>query len=50
MSKKTSQGDTGHRAVTRRDFVAAIGGLGVGAVLAGTGASVLLQADEVYSI
>ena len=50
MSKKTSQGDTGHRAVTRRDFVAAIGGLGVGAVLAGTGASVLLQADEVYAI
>ena len=50
MSKKTSQGDTGHRAVTRRDFIAAIGGLGVGAVLAGTGASVLLQTDEVYAI
>lgn len=38
------------RAVTRRDFVAAIGGLGVGAVVAGAASSFFLVSDEVYAI
>ena len=38
------------RAVTRRDFVTALGGAGLGAILAGTGVAAFLVHDDVYAI
>ncbi|BDE96584.1 hypothetical protein CE91St30_19170 [Raoultibacter timonensis] len=53
MSEKNSNPADGRAAaktVTRRDFVAAIGGIGIGAILAGAGVSAFLVGDEVYAV
>lgn len=57
MSDKVSQHThveqhetTAAHAVTRRDFIAALGGVGVGAVLAAAGVSTFAITDDVYAV
>ncbi len=53
MSKKTTddiQDAASNGALTRRSFLAGLGGLGVGAVLAGTGVASFMVSDDVYAI
>lgn len=49
-NKDAAQEKAAAKTVTRRDFIAALGGVGVGAVLAGAGASAFLMHDDVYAV
>lgn len=49
-NKDTARDKAAAKTVTRRDFIAALGGAGVGAVLAGAGASAFLVHDDVYAV
>lgn len=49
-NKEEAQGTSSSASVSRRSFVAGVGGLGVGAVLAGAGVATFMAPNEVYAI